>query len=83
MPLAQGKQLLQLLSTLKESNAHPTLNGVFEQMPYELSTSIDIVENRRLGALGANEPLIALLLANSEAAIERRGLNFEEFISGV
>ena len=45
MPLAQGKELLHLLSTLRESNPHPTLNRVFEQMQYELSTSIDIVEN--------------------------------------
>jgi hypothetical protein len=45
MPLAQGKELLHLLSTLRESNTHPTLNRVFEQMQYELSTSIDIVEN--------------------------------------
>lgn len=45
MPLAQGKALLQLLSTLRESNTHPTLNRVFEHMQDELSTSIDIVEN--------------------------------------
>ncbi|GFZ63153.1 hypothetical protein PSE10C_07030 [Pseudomonas amygdali pv. eriobotryae] len=45
MPLAQGRELLQLVSTLKESNAHPALNRVFERMQYELTTSIDIVEN--------------------------------------
>lgn len=45
MPLAQGRELLQLVSTLRESNAHPALNRVFERMQYELSTSIDIVEN--------------------------------------
>jgi hypothetical protein len=45
MPLAQGWELLQLVSTLRESNAHPALNRVFERMQYELITSIDIVEN--------------------------------------
>ncbi|MEA9990474.1 hypothetical protein QN404_16420 [Pseudomonas sp. RTS1] len=45
MPLAQGRELLQLVRTQRESNAHPNLNRVFEQMQYELSTSIDIVEN--------------------------------------
>lgn len=52
MPLAQGKELLHLLSTLRESNTHPTLNRVFEQMQYELSTSIDIVENPPTWGLG-------------------------------
>ena len=45
MPLVQGRELLQLVSTLRESKAHPTLDRVFERMQYELSTSIDIVEN--------------------------------------
>lgn len=45
MPLAQGRELLQLVCTLRESNAHPALNRVFERMQYELSTSIDIIEN--------------------------------------
>ena len=42
MPLAPGRELLQLVSTLRESNAHPALNRVFERIQYELSTSIDI-----------------------------------------
>ena len=45
MPLAQGRELLQLVKTLRESNVHPTLNRVFERMQDELSTSIDIIEN--------------------------------------
>jgi hypothetical protein len=45
MPLAQGQELLLLVTTLLESNAHPTLNRVFERMQRELSISIDIVEN--------------------------------------
>lgn len=45
MPLAQGRELLQLITALRESDAHPRLNRVFERMQYELSTSIDIVDN--------------------------------------
>ncbi|WP_431035426.1 hypothetical protein [Pseudomonas yamanorum] len=45
MPLAQGRELLQLVTTLRESKAHPKLDIVFEHMQDELSTSIDIVDN--------------------------------------
>ena len=45
MPLAQGRELLLLVTTLREFHAHPTLNRVFERMQCELSISIDIVEN--------------------------------------
>lgn len=40
-----GRELLKLVSTLRESKAHPTLDRVFERMQYELSTSIDILDN--------------------------------------
>ena len=45
MPVAQGRELLQLLSTLRESKAYPALDRVFERMQDELRTSIDIIEN--------------------------------------
>lgn len=45
MPLAQGRELLQLVNTLRESKAYPSLDTVFEHMQLELITSIDIVEN--------------------------------------
>lgn len=45
MPLAQGRELLELVNALRESKAHPRLDKVFEHMQYELSTSIDIIEN--------------------------------------
>lgn len=45
MPLAQGRELLLLVTTLRESKAHPTLNRVFERIEDELSTSIDIIKN--------------------------------------
>lgn len=38
MPLVQGRELLQLVSTLRASKAHPTLDRVLELMQYELST---------------------------------------------
>lgn len=45
MPVAQGRELLALVNALRESKIHPRLDRVFEHMQYELSTSIDIVEN--------------------------------------
>lgn len=45
MPVAQGRELLHLLKTLRESNAYQSLDKVFEHMLEELCTSIDIVDN--------------------------------------
>ncbi|MEE4105624.1 hypothetical protein V2I78_16135 [Pseudomonas viridiflava] len=45
MPLAQGRELLHLVTTLRESKAHPKLDRVLERIQDELSTSIDFVEN--------------------------------------
>ncbi|VVQ25856.1 hypothetical protein [Pseudomonas fluorescens] len=45
MPVAQGRELLDLINKLRESKAYPSLDTVFKHMQYELSTSIDIVEN--------------------------------------
>lgn len=45
MPLAQGRELLDLVNALRDSNAHPNLDKVFEHMQDELSMSIDILEN--------------------------------------
>lgn len=45
MPVTQGRELLQLITVLRESNAHPNLDRVFEHMQDELSNSIDFVEN--------------------------------------
>lgn len=45
MPLAQGRELLQLVTALRESNAHPNLDRVFERIQRELSISIDIIES--------------------------------------
>nr|WP_225570218.1 hypothetical protein [Pseudomonas sp. Y24-6] len=40
-----GRELLKLVTELRESKAHPSLDKVFEHMQDELSTSIDIIEN--------------------------------------
>ncbi|MBI6750756.1 hypothetical protein [Pseudomonas syringae] len=45
MPLAQGRELLQLVNTLRESQAYTSLDKVFEHLQDELSTSIGIIEN--------------------------------------
>lgn len=45
MPVAQGRELLELVNALRESKSHPSLDRVFEHMQDELSTSIDIVDN--------------------------------------
>jgi len=45
MPVAQGRELLELVNALRESKAHPSLDKVFEHMQDELNTSIDFVEN--------------------------------------
>lgn len=45
MPLALGRELLELVNALRESNAHARLDKFFELMQDELSASIDFVEN--------------------------------------
>lgn len=44
MPVAQGRDLLQVVSVLLNSGAHPNIDTVFAHMQHELTTSIDIVE---------------------------------------
>lgn len=45
MPLAQGREHLELVNAIRESKAHQRPDKVFEHMQDELSTSIDFVEN--------------------------------------
>ena len=54
MPLASGKQLLQLVTELRESGSHPNLDTVFTRMQFELTMTIDIVEHPP--TWGAGEP---------------------------
>lgn len=55
MPLAQGRELLQLVSTLRDSKAHPTLDRVSSACSTSSARRFDIVEILRLGAPGASK----------------------------
>jgi hypothetical protein len=54
MSLARGKELLQLVTALRESGSHPNLDMVFARMQFELTMTIDIVEHPP--TWGAAEP---------------------------
>lgn len=45
MPVSQSRELVKLVTELRESKAHPSLDKVFEHMQDELRTSINIIEN--------------------------------------
>ena len=45
MSLASGKELLQLVTALRESGSYPNLGTVFPRMQFELTMTIDIVEH--------------------------------------
>ena len=47
MPLLLGKEFLQLVAKIRASGTHPNLDGVFADIEYELTNSIDFVENPR------------------------------------
>ncbi len=44
MPMAQGRELLELFVKLRASGAHPSLESVFKEAVGELEMSIDYVE---------------------------------------
>ncbi|PMX03134.1 hypothetical protein C1X59_05795 [Pseudomonas sp. FW215-R2] len=54
MPVAQARELLQLVTALHESSAHPGMESLFEIFQLELTLSIDIVESPP--DWGAGEP---------------------------
>jgi hypothetical protein len=54
MPLGQGRELLSLVTVLRESGAHPNLDLVFQYMLLELKMSSESVENPP--TWGAGEP---------------------------
>lgn len=43
-PLAQGRELLDLIAKLRGSGAHPSLESVFKEVQGELDVSIEFVE---------------------------------------
>lgn len=50
MPSAVGKELLELISKLREAGDHPNLDTLFRQMQDELTRSIDAIADGDLGA---------------------------------
>ncbi|MEX5687902.1 MULTISPECIES: hypothetical protein [Pseudomonas] len=46
MPMAQGRELSQLVAELRASGNHPELESVFEEIQHELASSIEFVEDR-------------------------------------
>lgn len=49
MPVAQGRELLQLVNALRDSGGHPNLDTVFAHMQLELTMAIDTVEPPAFG----------------------------------
>lgn len=45
MPLLQRKEFLQLVAEIRASATHPNLEGVFADIEYEPTNSVDFVEN--------------------------------------
>ncbi|MDP9556816.1 UNVERIFIED_ORG: hypothetical protein J2W65_002453 [Pseudomonas parafulva] len=43
MPMAQGRELLELIAKLRASGAHPSLESVFKEAQGELKMSIEYV----------------------------------------
>lgn len=52
MPMAQGRELLELLAKLRASGAHPSLDPVFKEAESELEMSIEFVEGMLAGQDG-------------------------------
>jgi hypothetical protein len=50
MPSAVGKELLELITKLREAGDHPNLDTVFRQMQDELTTSVEGIAEGDLGA---------------------------------
>ena len=52
MPIAQGRELLELISKLRASGDHPSLDSVFQEAYGELEMSIEFVERMLAGEGG-------------------------------
>lgn len=58
MPIAQGRELMELFAKLRASSAHPSLDSVFKEAQGELEMSIEFVERMLAGerGLGRKQP---------------------------
>lgn len=52
MPMAQGRELLELFAKLRTLGAHPSLESVFKEAEGELEMSIEFVERMLAGEGG-------------------------------
>lgn len=52
LPIAQGRELLELIAKLRASRDHPSLDSVFKEAQGELEMSIDFVERMLAGEGG-------------------------------
>jgi hypothetical protein len=52
MPIAQGRELLELFAKLRATGAHPSLESVFQEAEGELEMSIEFVERMLVGEGG-------------------------------
>ncbi|WP_182374868.1 hypothetical protein [Pseudomonas putida] len=52
MPMAQGRELLELIAKLRASGEHPSLDSVFKEAEGELEMSIEFVERMLAGEGG-------------------------------
>ncbi|MDM9599770.1 hypothetical protein QTN23_09765 [Pseudomonas shirazica] len=52
MPIARGRELLELLAKLRASGDHPSLDSVFQEAQGELEMSIEFVERMLAGEAG-------------------------------
>lgn len=52
MPMAQGRELRELLAKLRTSGSHPSLESVFQEAESELEMSIEFVERMLAGEGG-------------------------------
>lgn len=52
MPMAQGRELSQLVGELRASGAHPRLDSILKEMQHELNSSIEFVEEQLAGTGG-------------------------------
>jgi hypothetical protein len=50
MPMALGKELLELITKLREAGEHPNLDDVFRCMQSDLTSSMEVIENGGLEA---------------------------------
>lgn len=52
MPMPQGRELSRLVAELRASGDYPGLDSVFEEIQYELNSSIEFVEEQLAGTGG-------------------------------